>query len=284
MRSLLRRVAGLPVISVPRDAVDTMIDDMGMEMAGYIAFTGLLAIFPFLVFLAALSGFLSAIPDNLSALQAGLDMLPKDVAGTLKPVIDEIIERRSGSLLTFGLLGALWVASSGFDSLRIALNTAYDVDEPRPWPMRKVVSISAVLIGGAVFILLSVLVILGPLIWDAILWISPLTGGDRWAFSLLRYAFSVLLVFAALLALHRWLPGRYLTWRELFPGVLVTTILWLAAASLFSYYVSNLGDYGATYGSLGGVIVTLLFFYISALLFIFGAELNAAISRRHGAT
>ncbi len=260
-----------------------MVNTLELEIAGHIAYTGLLSIFPFLIFLASLAGFIGTYYfDGLAAVDASFDLLPEDVAATLKPVIDQVLRSRDGGLLTLGFIGAVYVASNGFDALRIALNTAYGVDEPRPWWRKKLGSIGAVVIGGIVFLLLSVLIILGPVIWKGILWLSPLSEADRWAFSLLRYAVATCVIVAALLALHRWLPGRRLKLTALLPGVLATAFLWLVFASLFSLYVSNLGNYGATYGSLGGVIVTLLFFYISAVLFIFGAELNAALLRHKG--
>ena len=264
------------------DAGLKMVNTLELEIAGHIAYTGLLSIFPFLIFLASLAGFLGAYIDGLAAVDATFDLLPEDVAATLKPVIDQVLRTRDGGLLTLGFIGAVYVASNGFDALRIALNTAYGVDEPRPWWQKKLGSIGAVVIGAIVFLLLSVLIILGPVIWKGILWISPLSEADRWAFSLLRYGVATCVMVAALMALHRWLPGRRLKWLSLLPGVLATTFLWLTFASLFSLYVANLGNYGATYGSLGGVIITLLFFYISAVLFIFGAELNAALVRQKG--
>lgn len=274
-------IGGRPVKAVLQ-AGGIMLNTLELELAGHIAFTGLLSIFPFLIFLASLAGFLGNYIDGLASVEATFDLLPEDVARTLKPVINEVLRSRDGGLLTLGLLGALWVASNGFDALRIALNTAYQLDEPRPWWQKKLGSIGAVVIGGIVFLLLSVLIILGPLIWKGLLWISPLSEADRWAYSLLRYGISSFLLFAAVMALHRWLPGRRMTLRSLLPGALTTTVLWLVSASLFSLYVTNLGNYNATYGSLGGVIVTLMFFYISAVLFIFGAELNAALLRQKG--
>ena len=267
-----------PVVEAGRAMVNTL----ELEIAGHIAYTALLSIFPFLIFLASLAGFLGNYVDGLASVEATFDLLPEDVARTLKPVINEVLRSQDGGLLTLGLLGALWVASNGFDALRIALNTAYQLDEPRPWWQMKLGSIGAVVIGGIVFILLSVLIILGPVIWKGILWISPLSQDDRWAYSLLRYGIASFLLFAAVMALHRWLPGRRMSLRSLLPGALTTTVLWLVFASLFSLYVTNLGNYNATYGSLGGVIITLLFFYVSAVLFIFGAELNAALLREKG--
>lgn len=257
-----------------------MINSLSFELAGHIAYTGLLAIFPFLIFLAALAGFLGTSAGGLTAVESMLDLLPQDVAKTLSPVIHEVIDSRDGGLLTLGLLGALWVASNGIDALRIALNTAYDIEEQRPWWQIKLGSIGAIIVGGIVFLLLSVLVILGPVIWKGLLWLFPLGEGDKLAYSAVRYLLAVLLLGSALLALHRWLPGRRLTLRSLLPGVIVSTVLWLLAASLFSIYVAELGSYSATYGSLGGVIITLVFFYVSAVLFIFGAELNSTLLRR----
>lgn len=268
--------AGRLLVSAGR----AMINSLSFELAGHIAYTGLLAIFPFLIFLAALAGFLGNAAGGLASVQSMLNLLPQDVARTLDPVIHEVLDSRDGGLLTLGLLGALWVASNGIDALRIALNTAYDIEEQRPWWQIKLGSIGAIFVGGVVFLLLSVLVILGPLIWKGLLWLFPLGEADRWAFSLVRYLLATLVLMAALLALHRWLPGACLRIRSLLPGVIVTTILWLTAASLFSIYVAELGSYSATYGSLGGVIVTLVFFYVSAVLFIFGAELNSALLRR----
>ena len=271
------------LLSLGRLLINTgraMINSLSFELAGYIAYTGLLAIFPFLIFLAALAGFLGTSAGGLASVQSMLDLLPQDVAQTLSPVIHEVIDTRDGGLLTLGLLGALWVASNGIDALRIALNAAYDIEEARPWWLIKLGSIGAIFVGGIVFLLLSVLVILGPVIWKGLLWLFPLGEGDIWAFSAVRYLLATLVLMSALLALHRWLPGACLRVRNLLPGVIATTVLWLSAASLFSIYVAKLGSYSATYGSLGGVIVTLVFFYVSAVLFIFGAELNSALLRR----
>ena len=271
------------LLSLGRLLINTgraMINSLSFELAGYIAYTGLLSIFPFLIFLAALAGFLGTSAGGLASVQSMLDLLPQDVAQTLSPVIHEVIDTRDGGLLTLGLLGALWVASNGIDALRIALNSAYGIEEARPWWLIKLGSIGAIIVGGVVFLLLSVLVILGPVIWKGLLWLFPLGEGDKWAFSAVRYLLATLVLMTALLALHRWLPGACLRVRSLLPGVIATTVLWLSAASLFSIYVAELGSYSATYGSLGGVIVTLVFFYVSAVLFIFGAELNSALLRR----
>lgn len=269
-----------PPVLVLYHAGRAMARSLALELAGHIAYTALLATFPFLIFLAALAGFLGSGPQSLATVEDAVNLLPGDVASTLLPVIREVLTSRDGGLLTLGLLGALWVASNCIDALRIALNSAYGFDEPRPWWLVKLSSLGAIVIGAAVFLVLSVVVVLGPVIWSGLLWLLPLSDSDHWAFSLLRYGIAAAVLLGGLLALHRWLPGRRLALGALLPGVLVTGLLWLGTASLFSFYVANLGNYTATYGSLGGVIITLVFFYISAALFIFGAEVNAALLRR----
>lgn len=268
-----------PVIVLYR-AGRAMARSFALELAGHIAYTALLAVFPFLIFLAALAGFVGSGAESLAAVDNAVRLLPEDVAKTLLPVIREVLSSRDSGLLTLGLLGALWVASNCIDALRIALNVAYGFDKPRPWWQVKLSSLGAIVIGAGVFLVLSVLLVLGPVIWRGLLWLLPLSELDRWLFGLARYGVAGLTLLVTLMALHRWLPGRRLAWKALVPGVLVTGLLWLGTASLFSFYVANLGNYTATYGSLGGVIVTLVFFYISAALFIFGAEVNAALLRR----
>ena len=215
------------------NAVQAMLRSLSFELAGHIAYTGLLAVFPFLIFLAALAGFIGAESGGLSSVRSLLELLPRDVAETLRPVIGEVLARRDGGLLTLGLLGALWIASSGIDALRIALNNAYGFEESRPWWKIKLGSIGAIIVGGVVFLLLSLLVVLGPLIWKALMAFFPLGLLDKWLFGLARYFMALIAIAGGLLALHRWLPGRRLPLPALLPGVAATTLCWLAAASLF---------------------------------------------------
>ena len=127
---------------------------------------------------------------------------------------------------------------------------------------------------------LSLAVIFGPLVWR-------LFGSDiddlletRLVFTTLRYGLAVVLLVGALLLLHRSLPNTAQRFRHVLPGVCVTAVLWLGGASLFSWYVGNLANYALFYGSLGGVAITLMFFYVTAIIFIFGAEFNAVWRER----
>jgi membrane protein len=249
--------------------------DEGVELSGYIAFTAFFSLFPFLIFLAALAGFLGDRETADDFIAAMFDLLPDDVAQTLAPAVREVMGARRGGLLTVGILTTLWFASNGIEALRAGLNRAYGVQEQRPIWWRRLQSIGFVIAGGFVIFFLSLAVILGPLIWKVL---GPRAGDvleTRLVFVTARYLFAVVLLLGALLLLHRWLPNTRQAYARVLPGVAVTAVLWLLGASAFSWYIGRLADYTAFYGSLGGVAITLMFFYVSAFIFIFGAEINA---------
>jgi membrane protein len=249
--------------------------DEGMELSGYIAFTAFLSLFPFLIFLAALAGFLGDRESADGFIEAMFNFMPDDVAETLAPAVREVVGTREGGLLTFGILATLWFASNGFEALRTGLNRAYGVSEERAIWWLRLQSIAFVISGGLVILFLSLVVILGPLVWKVL---GPTVHSvleTRLLFGTARYVFAGVLLVGALTLLHRWLPNTRQAFTRILPGVGVTTVLWLVGASLFAWYVGNLADYSIYYGSLGGVAITLMFFYISAIIFIFGAEFNA---------
>ena len=256
--------------------------DEGLELSGYIAFTAFFSLFPFVIFLAALAGFLGdrETADEFNA--AMFEFMPPDVAETLAPAVREVIGSRQGGLLTVGILATLWFASNGIEALRTGLNRAYGVAEERAMWWLRLQSIAFVIAGGLVIFFLSLAVILGPLVWRVLGPVIDDFLASELVFITTRYLVAVLLLWGALMLLHRWLPNTKQAYGRVLPGVCATTVLWLIMASLFSWYIGNLADYSAFYGSLGGVAITLMFFYISAIIFIFGAELNAVWRERTG--
>ena len=257
--------------------------DEGLVLSGYIAFTAFFSLFPFLIFLAALAGFLGTRETAHELIEAMFKFMPADVAETLAPAVRQVLGSRQGGLLTFGILATLWFASNGFEALRAGLNRAYQVAEQRALWWLRLQSIAFVIGGSLVIFFLSLVVILGPLVWRVL-------GPDidrlletRLAFGTARYFLAAVLLLGSLLLLHRWLPNTRQAFARILPGVCVTTVLWLLGAGLFSWYVGHLADYAVFYGSLGGVAITLMFFYISAIIFLFGAEINAVWRRRRAA-
>ena len=252
--------------------------DEGPQRAGHIAFSTLLALFPFLIFLTALAGYLGQGEAAADFIAFALEVMPVEVALTVKPVVVEITESTRGGLLTISLVGALWFASSGVEALRVALNQAYGVRRRRPFWLRRLQGLAFVILASGGIILAVMGVVAGPAIWalaESVLYIpEPL----YWLWTGARYGVGALGLFVVLCCLYHWLPNRPQSWRVVVPGALVALVLWLAAATLFSLYLGHLANYSVIYGSLGGVIVALVFFYVSAAVFIFGAEVNAVLA------
>jgi membrane protein len=256
--------------------------DEGLELSGYIAFTAFLSLFPFLIFLATLAGFLGDRDTASEFIAAMFRFMPDDVAQTLAPAVREVVGVREQGLLTFSILATLWFASSGVEALRSGLNRAYSVTEKRAIWWLRLQSIAVVIFSAVVIFFLSLAVIFGPLVWRVF-------GSDidevldtRFVFVTARYAVAVVLLLGALVLLHRWLPNTRQAFVRVLPGVCLTAVLWLIGASLFSWYVGNHANYALFYGSLGGVAITLVFFYNTAIIFIFGAEFNAVWRERTG--
>ena len=258
-----------------------LINNDGFELAGHVAFTTILAIFPFMIFLTALAGFFGDAEAADNAIQVLFSYMPEQVAQTLAPVVHDVLTARNSSLVTLGAIGTLWSASSGIEALRLSLNRAYANAETRPFWIRRLQSIGFILLGSAGFLILPVIIIAGPQLAAIAARYVPVSDPLRFIVGPMRYALGGAVMLIGGLALHRWLPNRTLRWRALLPGVLLAIVLILSLAYLLSFYVDNISSLAVTYGSLGGVIVTLLFFYFAALIFTFGAEFNGAHLQVH---
>lgn len=263
------------------DALFHFLNDNSLIIAGYIAYMSLFALFPFLIFLTTLGGVLGQSEAATRVVELGLQSLPPEVASTLEPSIRDITERPRTGLMTISIVVALWVASSGIEALRVALNEAYNAEQyPAIWRAR-LQSLILTIVFAIGILLTMVAIVAGPFIWSMVEWMLIIPSFYGWLYSLSRYFFGVVVLFGIVVALYYLLPNRSLKRREVFPGAVIAVAVWVVTASLFSYYLSSLANYSVTYGSLGGIVVTLLFFYVSACIFIFGAEINAAVRRHH---
>ena len=258
--------------------------DNGWMIAGHIAYMGLFALFPFLIFLVALAGFLGQGEAAQSSVELGLELLPPDVAAALKPTIDQVRQAPHAGLMTFGILATLWASSSGLEALRHGLNLAYDVaDAPAFWRTR-LESLLLTVLAAMVVIVVMVLLVVIPLVVEAIQLMLQHPDAAVAKVDILsgtREALGFLLLLGLLMLLYRVLPNVRLRATEVVPGAVVAWLLWLASVWGYTVYLRSVPSFSVTYGSLGGIIVTLFFFYISALLFIFGAELNSVLRMRN---
>lgn len=249
----------------------------GWPMAGYIAFSGLLSIFPFLIFAATLTGMIVGEARSTQIIDALFNIAPEHVALTLEPVIVEVLGKQSNSILTLSAVFAIYVASNAVEAFRIAFDRAYAVADPRGIIQNRLLAVFLVFIGAIVAALLGLLIIFSPLFM--LMAESFANRRIPFAAGYLTYGFGVLVFAGFVLLMHLTLPGRAIALRRLWPGVVVTTVLWLLAAGGFTYYLRFTPTYTVTYGTLAGVIITLMFFYLTGATIIFGAEVNAALHR-----
>ncbi|WP_407296054.1 YihY/virulence factor BrkB family protein [Stutzerimonas zhaodongensis] len=250
-------------------------DDM-TTYASALAYRAIFSLFPFLLFLISLLGLLD-LQEFFTWLREQVSLvLPPDALNLVNPVIDELQEKKGG-FLSVGILVALWSASIGVRSLMNAMNKAYDVDEGRPtW---KLILLSVVYTIGLALILLATaaLMSIGP---QVIEWLADQVGLKDIVVTLwtwLRWPVVVVLMMLMLAVIYYVTPDVEQEFRFITPGSVLAVIVWIAASVAFGLYVQNFGNYDATYGSIGAVIVLLLYFYISAAVLLFGAEMNAVI-------
>ena len=255
---------------------ETQADD-GPALAAQLAYYFFLALFPALLFLLALASFFPmghVIERLIDALQG---VAPQEVVTIIRDQLKELSATDSGGILTFGVVAALWSSSAALVALIDALNRAYDVEDGRSWIRRRITAVLLTL-GVAVFMLLSaVLVVAGPELADLIASRVGLGPAFEWAWKLLQWPIVFALVAIAIALIYYFGPDVDQDFVFLTPGSVLATLLWLGASLGFRVYVVNFGSYNETYGALGGVMVLMLWLYLSGLAVVVGAEMNAEI-------
>ncbi|MDE3061133.1 MAG: YihY/virulence factor BrkB family protein [Pseudomonadota bacterium] len=257
-----------------REAIVLTIRHDGIEHAGYLAFLGLLAMFPFLVFTVAVIGVIGQGPAGAEFITTILNQLPKHITAAIQPRIVEIVSGPPQGLLTISIVGAIWTASSGVEGLRTILNRAYHVATPPAYLFRRSLSILQLLFFTFVLIIAMLLVVTVPLLLKHLEgWLGiHILYQEYWSHTVV--GFSIAALFIAVCGLYYLIPNIKQRLVSVAPGAVIVVVLWLAAAWLFTLYLSNFHQVSLIYGSLGGIIAALVFFYICNMIFIFGAEFN----------
>jgi membrane protein len=276
---ILKRAFG-----VATDAFHHFIADDGWAIASHIALSMLMAMFPFLIIVTALAGFFfgsKELADEAARLL--LEAWPQEVAGPISEDITGVLTQTRGDVLTFGVLAALYFASSGVESLRIGLNRAYGVPDPRGWWLLRIESIGYVLVGAVAILAFSFLVVLAPLIWTHLVRLVPAVAPFDGLVTVARYTIAVIVLVSALLILHRWLPAGRRSFREIAPGIAATLLLWLVSGAVFGRYLASFAfAYTTMYAGLASAMIALVFLYVCASIFIYGGELNSVIAKARG--
>ncbi len=263
------------------DALRQFVADDGWAIASHIALSTLMAMFPFLIVVTALAGFFFGSKELADeAARILLQAWPKEVAGPIALDVSGVLTDTRGDVLTFGILFALYFASSGVESLRVGLNRAYDVVEPRSWWLLRLELIGYVLVGAVAILAFSFLVVLAPLIWDKLLHYVPKLEPFSDLITFARFAVAVVVLVIALMIVHLWLPAGRRSLTEIVPGIVATLLLWLISGISFGRYLAYYAfAYVSMYAGLASAMIALVFLYVCASIFIYGGELNSAIGK-----
>jgi len=254
--------------------------DDGWAIASHIALSILMAMFPFLIVVTALAGFIGSVNLANEVARLMFAAWPREVAGPLANEIHNVLTTTRGGILTLGAVFAVYFASSGVESLRIGLNRAYGLHEERSFWLLRLESIGYVLVSAIALLVLAFLVVLGPLIFKTAAkyapWLEPLEAH----YDIARFGIGGFVLALALFILHMWLPAGRRGLGTVWPGILATLLLWLACGFFFGHYLADFAyTYVNYYAGLASAMIALVFLYYSAWIFVYGGELNAAIAR-----
>ena len=281
LKNFLRDLRDLASFRALKATVQEFQRDDALGIAAQLAYYLILALFPFILVLVSLLGTFGSEELASEVLGYFQQVMPEQAYEIVKDFTDNIISGKAEApgLFTFGILFTLWAASGAFAALINALNRAYDVQETRPfWKVRSIAILMT--LGLSVLILIGVLLlVLGPQIGEAIANALGLERTFLVVWEVARWPVALFFMMFTVALLYYFAPDVDQPFRWITPGGLIGVVLWVLASVGFNFYVSNFGSYNKTYGSIGAVIVLLLYLYISSLTILFGATLNATLVR-----
>lgn len=250
---------------------DDDVPAMGAQMTYYL----ILSFFPFLIFVIAVLSFTDL---NTKDGIVGLTQIMPDLSTQLiLSVFNEIDGSKSGSLISIGLLATLWSASNGVNAVIKALNKAYDAEENRPfWKVRGISMLFTVIL-AIVILFAFIMLVFGRVIGEMIYTFALSSGSFDAFWQVGQFAIPLVIMVIVFVLLYRFTPNLKLTVKEVLPGSIFATIGWVVTSLLFSFYVNNFGNYTKTYGSIGGIIVLLMWLYLSSIIIVLGGEINATL-------
>lgn len=259
------------------EAIYRLYEHSGFAMAGAMAFSFVISLFPFCIFLGALAGVFGGRELANQAVAQLFQILPQKVAAGIAPQVESIMGSSRIDLLTASAGLALFFATTAIETLRTALNGAYRVLETRSYFLCLLRSMLFVFLSAVAVLVLAWAVIVGPVIAARV---EPdLTQSlldSTWLGVTLRYGLAAVVIAALLITFHLRLAAGKRRVKDVWPGVLLSMVLWLVVAGVYSYYL-NFSDYSRFYAGLSQLMVALIFFQLTAVIVILGAELNRGI-------
>jgi membrane protein len=245
-------------------------------LASQMAFDLVFAFFPFLIFLLTIVGFINVNPKDVLVLLETL--MPSELYNSVSTLVLQLLQTRNSNLLSFSLIFTLYTASRGFRAIMYGLNEAYEEKETRNYIKEIIISIISMIGVSLVIVFLLFFLVFGEMISTALInWVGLDHRIIRYI-EFIRYPvglFGMIFIFSAL---YYYIPCKKIKWFEALPGAIFTSLLWTILSMLFAYYVNNYGNYSAVYGSIGAIIVLMLWLQITSTTILLGGELNALLA------
>jgi membrane protein len=253
--------------------------DDGWAMASHLALSSLLALFPFLIFATSLASFLGAQAFADTIVHLVFDTWPADIAEPIAREVTEVLTVQRGDFLTIGILVTAFFATNGIEALRVSLNRAYRVTETRSMWWLRLQGLAFVVIATIGFVIVSTLLVFLPIAVNFAVEHLPQIEPYVGTITIWRYIVASIVIVVGLAAAHYWLPDGHRKLIHLVPGMIFTLVFWVLGSTAFAYYLQEYALYASYYAGLASIMIALVFLYIVSVIFIMGAELNAAMRR-----
>lgn len=247
-------------------------------LAAQLAYFFLLSLFPLLIFIVTLLPYLNL--DEAQVFRFIENYAPAEVYILIEGTLSDILLNRNGGLLSIGIIGTIWSASNGMNAIVKSLNRSYEIEETRPFFIVRGLSVVFTLLMIVLFIIALILPVFGQQIGSILFSYFGFEESFIKLWNNLRWTITPLIMFVVLVALYWIVPNQKLFLKSVLPGAAFATIGWISVSLGFSYYVTNFGNFSSTYGSIGGIIVLMLWLYITGIILLVGGQINAVMQER----
>lgn len=246
-------------------------DDV-FALASQLAYYLVLSFFPFMLFLMTLVGFSKL--NSIQVLEGLSVMLPRSILELTQSTIREIFDNQYTGLLGISILLMIWTASSAFKAIIKSINKAYNLKENRSFIKRSIISMLGILALASIIILALTMLVFGNVINQYIKNFHQIYKIIFILWNIFRYAFIFVIMILIFVAIYRLAPAKKLTWKEVIPGSIFSTLGWVLVSFAFSFYIDNFNNYSRFYGSLGAVFILITWLFLISIIFILGVEIN----------
>ncbi len=245
-------------------------------LAAQIAYYFLLSLFPLLIFIVSLLPYLPI--EQADLLGVVRDFAPGETMKMIEGTLQDVMSNRSSGLLSVSIIATMWSASNGMNAIVKSLNRAYEVEETRSFIVTRLMSIFLTLAMIVVFVVALLLPVFGKQIGVFLFSQFGFSSQFLTVWNGIRWAISPIILFIVFVGLYFFAPSKRIKCLSAFPGAIFATLGWVLVSLAFSYYVGSFGNYSATYGSIGGIIVLMIWFYLTGIIIMIGGEINALVT------